>query len=115
MCVANSLAMKINNIVANALNIPRIQQQKLTLNVDFFRTHRYNYDYAEVSGEESMEEFIKNTDSSDSASDTDNSGKDTKCFVSLHIPLDCSYFITIIQLCLVVMQRHFGYIVISLF
>ncbi|KAL8606923.1 hypothetical protein ACOMHN_048719 [Nucella lapillus] len=38
-------------------------------------THRYNYDYVEVSGEESMEEFIKATDSSESSSDRSTSTK----------------------------------------
>lgn len=37
-----------------------------------FRTHRYNYDHVEISGEESMEEFIKDTDSPDSP-DSSNS------------------------------------------
>ncbi|KAK7116017.1 hypothetical protein V1264_001773 [Littorina saxatilis] len=45
---------------------------------DFTRvTHRYNYDFVEVSGEESMEEFIKDTDSSQSES-TDTDGSSTK-------------------------------------
>ncbi|XP_076443653.1 uncharacterized protein LOC143282077 [Babylonia areolata] len=46
---------------------------------DFTRvTHRYNYDYEEVSGEESMEEFIKGTDSSESSGDSSTTKEATK-------------------------------------
>ena len=47
-----------------------------------FRTHRYNYDHVEISGEESMEEFIKDTDSPDSP-DSNVSTNETNTKVSV--------------------------------
>lgn len=46
-----------------------------------FRTHRYNYDHVEISGEESMEEFIKDTDSPDSSDSDSTSETNTKVSV----------------------------------
>ena len=49
----------------------------LILIVFYHRTHRYNYDHVEVSGEESMEEFIKGSDSPETDSSSDDE-EDTK-------------------------------------